>query len=185
METPAPVKANSTRTRLGRPDYRRLAAFRYTLRRFLSFSEMAARRIGLASQQYQALLAVMGHSGQDPITVKDLAHQLLIKHNSAVGLVDRLEAEGLVRRQAGVADRRKVGILLTSKGVRVFEGLAAAHHSELKRIGPELRDFLEYMLTAAASSRAPAEPSPARPAPAAAAARRRGARATERAPVES
>ena len=153
----------STRTRLGSPDYRRLAAFRYTLRRFLSFSEAAARRIGIASQQYQALLAVMGHPGQDAITVKELAHQLLIKHNSAVGLVDRLEAEALVRRQSSVVDRRKVGIVLTPKGVRLFEGLAAAHHAELRRIGPELRNFLEYMLAAAASGHGAAELRPARP----------------------
>ncbi len=153
----------STRARLGKPDYQRLAAFRYTLRRFLSFSEGAARRIGLASQQYQALLATMGHPGRDAITVKELAHQLLIKHNSAVGLVDRLEAETLVRRQASVTDRRKVGIVLTPKGVRVFEGLAATHHAELKRIGPELREFLEYVLAAAASGRDAAELRPARP----------------------
>ena len=137
---------------LGKSDYERLAAFRYTLRRFLSFSEAAARDIGLASQQYQALLAVKGCPGRDAITVNELARQLLIKHNSAVGLVNRLEGEGLVRRQAAVGDRRKVDIVLTPKGTRAFERLAATHHAELARIGPELRDFLEYVLRPSASS---------------------------------
>jgi DNA-binding MarR family transcriptional regulator len=130
---------------LGKSDYEMLAAFRFTLRRFLSFSEAAARRIGLASQQYQALLAVKGCPGRDAITISELAQQLLIKHNSAVGLVNRLEAQGLVRRQAATADRRKVDIVLTSKGTRAFERLAAAHHAELGRIGPRLKDFLEYV----------------------------------------
>jgi DNA-binding MarR family transcriptional regulator len=131
--------------RLGKSDYEKLSAFRYTLRRFLSFSEAAAREIGLASQQYQALLAVRGFPGRDAITVNELAQRLLIKHNSAVGLVNRLEAEGLVRRQAAVGDRRKVDIVLTPKGTLAFERLAATHHAELARIGPELRNFLEYV----------------------------------------
>jgi DNA-binding MarR family transcriptional regulator len=132
--------------RLGKSDYERLAAFRYTLRRFLSFSEAAAREIGLASQQYQALLAVKGFSGPDAITINQLAQQLLIKHNSAVGLVNRLEAEGLVRRQSAVGDRRKVDLVLTPKGGLALERLAATHHAELARTGPELRDVLEYVL---------------------------------------
>lgn len=138
---------------LGKADYEMLAAFRYTLRRFLSFSEDAAREIGLASQQYQALLAVKGYPGRDAITINELARQLLIKHNSAVGLVDRLEGEGLVRRQPAVRDRRKVDVLLTAKGTRVFERLAATHYAELTRIEPELRQFLEYVSRGAAPRR--------------------------------
>jgi DNA-binding MarR family transcriptional regulator len=130
---------------LGKSDYERLAAFRYTLRRFLSFSEAAAHEIGLASQQYQALLVVKGFPGRDAITVNELAQQLLIKHNSAVGLVNRLESEGLVRRQSSIGDRRKVDVVLTSKGTLAFERLAATHHAELARIEPELREFLEYV----------------------------------------
>jgi DNA-binding MarR family transcriptional regulator len=138
-------KRTAARVRLRKADYERLAAFRKTLRRFLSFSEAAARRIGLASQQYQALLVVKGCPARDGITISELAQHLLIKHNSAVGLVDRLEAEGLVRRQPVVGDRRKVDICLTPKGTRVFERLAAVHHAELARIGPQLMDFFEYV----------------------------------------
>jgi DNA-binding MarR family transcriptional regulator len=148
-----------TRALLGKSDYERLATFRYTLRRFLSFSEAAARAIGLASQQYQALLAVKGFPGRESITINELAQQLLIKHNSAVGLVDRLEAEGLVRRQPAPADRRKVEIALTAKGTRVFQRLAATHHAELSRIGPQLRDFLEYV-SPALGVQTPAKASP-------------------------
>ncbi len=137
--------SRSTGALLGKSDYEMLAAFRYTLRRFLSFSEAAARAIGLASQQYQALLAVKGCPGRESITINELAQQLLIKHNSAVGLVNRLEAEGLVRRQPAPADRRKVEIALTAKGTRALQRLAVTHHAELSRIGPQLRDFLEYV----------------------------------------
>jgi DNA-binding MarR family transcriptional regulator len=132
------------RLRLDKSEYEILAAFRYTLRRFLSFSEAAAGEVGLAPQQYQALLAVKGYPGREVVTINELAHQLLIKHNSAVGLVDRLEEEGLVARQTAMDDRRKVNVRLTAKGSRVFQKLAAANRLELQRIGPELSSFLDY-----------------------------------------
>ena len=125
-------------------EYQKLAEFRYALRRFLSFSESAAAEVGLAAQQYQALLAIKGRGGDDSVTINELAHLLLIKHNSAVGLVDRLEAEGLVKRSADAEDRRKVNLRLTARGSRIFERLATAHREELRRIGPELAEFLEY-----------------------------------------
>ena len=125
-------------------EYEMLAAFRYTLRHFLSFSETAAAEVGLAAQQYQALLAIKGCAGRDSVTINELAGLLLIKHNSAVGLVDRLESEGLVKRSIAAEDRRKVNVRLTRKGARVFERLAAAHRDELQRIGPKLSEFLEY-----------------------------------------
>lgn len=129
---------------LAAAEYEVLAAFRYTLRHFLSFSETAAAEVGLASQQYQALLAIKGMPGRDSVTINELAKLLLIKHNSAVGLVDRLESEGLVRRSVAPEDRRKVNVRLTRKGVRVFERLAAVHRDELRRIGPKLAEFLVY-----------------------------------------
>lgn len=141
---PAP---RSTRSRILHPsEYRELAQFRYALRHFLSFSEAAAAELGLAPQQYQALLAITGFGpGDGPgMTINMLAKSLLIKHNSAVGLVDRLEDEGLVTRRAAKDDRRKVNLSLTRKGLRVFERLAAAHRAELQRIGPQLAEFLHY-----------------------------------------
>ena len=125
-------------------EYEVLAAFRYALRHFLSFSDAAAAEVGLASQQYQALLAIKGSHGGDSVTINDLANLMLIKHNSAVGLVDRLESEGLVKRSVAPEDRRKVNVRLTRRGVRVFERLAAVHRDELRRIGPKLAEFFEY-----------------------------------------
>jgi len=134
----------AARRPLDASEYEVLAAFRYTLRHFLSFSETAAAEVGLAAQQYQALLAIRGSPHRDALTINELANVLLIKHNSAVGLVDRLESEGLVRRSVAPEDRRKVNVRLTRKGVRVFERLAVAHRDELRRIGPRLGEFLEY-----------------------------------------
>lgn len=125
-------------------EYDMLAAFRYSLRQFLSFSEKAASEMGLTPQQYQALLAVRAHRGGRPLTITGLAAQMLVRHHSAVGMVDRLEEQGLVRREPATDDRRKVGIRLTARGQRVFDRLATVHRRELRRIGPDLVRFMTY-----------------------------------------
>ena len=50
-----------------------LSEFRYQLRKFLNFSESAAREIGITSQQHQLLLAVMGFPERNFATPRELA----------------------------------------------------------------------------------------------------------------
>jgi DNA-binding MarR family transcriptional regulator len=119
-------------------DIRTLAGFRLALRQFQSFSEQAAEARGLTTQQYQALLAIKGEEGDVPITVTLLAQRLLIKHNSAVGLVDRMEELGLVARPPAEHVRRSGIGNVTARGESVFKRLAIAHQRELRRIAPEL-----------------------------------------------
>ena len=130
-------------------EFRRLAAFRMLLRQFQSFSEQASGAQGLTSPQYQSLLAIKAHEGDAPFTVKVLAQRLLIKHNSAVGLVDRIEQLGLVARQPSQRDRRSVVVELTAQGKRVLNRVAAQHRRELKRIAPELGRHASHFADAA------------------------------------
>ena len=133
---------------LATPDYATLAAFRHTLRRFLHFSESAAEATGLTAQHYQAMLVLRAGVESERLAISDLARQLLIRHNSAVGLVDRLMAQGLVMRKRSPEDRRKVHLQLTAKGNRLLERLAGVHRRELERIGPDLRELLRNVLRA-------------------------------------
>jgi len=120
-------------------DYARLAAFRRALREFMHFSDDAAASVGLTTQHYQAMLILRACPDAERITINELARHLLIKHNSAVGLVDRLVEEGLATREPSSADRRKVELRLSSHGRQVLAKLAAMHQRELKRIGPVLK----------------------------------------------
>ena len=140
--------AHSTRKAAGisKADYERLAAFRATLRRFLRFSEEAAGTVGLTAQQHQALLSVQGMPGRDHATMGELAERLQIKPHSAVELVDRLEAAGLMRREPSPDDGRLVRLRVTAKGLDVLAGLAATHRTELRRLGPELHATLAGIL---------------------------------------
>jgi DNA-binding MarR family transcriptional regulator len=124
-------------------EYEALAAFRYALRQFLAFSESAAAAVGLTPQQHQALLAVKGFPGPEPMTIGALAERLRIRHHSTVGLVDRLAAQGLLARHPGRVDRRQVHLALTASGARVLARLSAVHRAELRRIRPRLITLLE------------------------------------------
>jgi len=126
-------------------NYETLAAFRYELRKFLNFSERAAEAHGLASQQYLALLAIEGFPGRSHVTVGELAERLQIAAHSAVGLVDRLESGGLVKREASGDDRRKVYVKLTRRGRAKLEKLALAHRTELQTAGPLLAGLLKQV----------------------------------------
>jgi DNA-binding MarR family transcriptional regulator len=114
-------------------DYRALAEFRHALRQFLAFSEQAAANGGLTPVQYQALLAIKGMPGADKVSVGGLAQWLGIRHNSCVGLVDRLMTQGLVSKRPDKSDGRRVTLKLTARAERRLEALAAVHRDELKR----------------------------------------------------
>ena len=119
-------------------EYRALAEFRYQIRRFLNTSEQAARAAGLEPQQYLLLLALRGLPEGKQATILTLAERLQLRHHSVVGLIDRLEKRGLVRRVRGKEDRRKVLISLTARGEQILGNLARKRLAELRATGPEL-----------------------------------------------
>lgn len=121
-----------------------MAEFRYQIRRFLRFSEQAARRAGLEPAQHQLLLAVKAHDGEP--TVGDLAERLQLRHHSVVGLIDRLAESGLVRRNRAEGDRRQVRVRLTPKGEAVLRKLSLDHRAELGSAGCALAVSLQAIL---------------------------------------
>lgn len=127
-------------------DYRALAELRYQIRRFLRFSEQAARGAGIEPQQYQLLLTVKGlPEGRKP-TIGELAERLQIQHNSTVELINRLTEHGLVERHRDESDQRQVIIILTPHGEQILRQQAFYHHIELQTIGPALVHTLEAIL---------------------------------------
>lgn len=125
-------------------EYRRLANFRYALRRFLRFSEEAAIAADIPPHQHQALLAIKGFSvDSQSITVGELAERLQIAPHSAVGLVQRLLKEDLVQKQQGQQDRRQARLRLSPRGDEILARLSSLHREELRRIAPQLQALLE------------------------------------------
>ncbi len=127
-------------------DYGALAEFRYHIRKFLRFSERAAREAGVEPQQHQLLLAVKGMPANLAPTIGEIARRLHVVHHSAVELVDRLEEQGLVQRRRSSIDRRQVLVSLTQKGERLLRDLSVYHRRELQTSGPELAAALRRLL---------------------------------------
>lgn len=126
-------------------DYRALAAFRRSLRTFLHFSEEAARAAGVTPAQHQLLLAVKGAPSQLPPSIGDLAESLKLRHHSAVELIDRAAAAGLVERRSDARDGRCQRIALTPLGDEKLAGLSALHLEELRRFKQEALSHLESL----------------------------------------
>jgi DNA-binding MarR family transcriptional regulator len=120
-------------------DYQRLLEFRTGLRRFLRWSEEQSRAVGLSPAQHQLMLAVRGHPDAKGPTIGDVAEYLLLRHHSAVELVDRAEAAGLVRRGRDRDDHRIVRLHLTARGADKLRRLTASTLQELARLSPRLR----------------------------------------------
>jgi DNA-binding MarR family transcriptional regulator len=132
---------------LRKQDYEALAAFRRALRRFMAFSEQAARAARLTPQQHQVLLTIKGAPGREVLSVGEIAAALMIRPHSAVELIDRLVQIGLAERQADAADHRRVNIALTGAADAVLEDLSVAHLEELRRIRPALAGLLRRFET--------------------------------------
>jgi len=131
---------------LSSADFRVLADFRYQIRRFLHFSEEAARAEELEPQQHQMMLAVRALGDGAGPAIGALAEHLFIRHHSAVGLIDRLEERRLVKRARADPDRRLVRVKLTPAGERKLHRLARAHRTELRNFGPRLVETLDALL---------------------------------------
>ena len=133
--------------KISKTKYENLAAFRYALRQFLSFSEAAAKRAGITPQQHQALLAIKGFPGRDAVTVGELSERLQLRHHSTVELVDRLMDLKLVLREQSDIDRRHVHVRLSARGEQILDKLSSVHEEQLRRIGPRLSEVLERLGT--------------------------------------
>lgn len=137
------------------PDYRALADFRHEIRRFLRFSENAARSAGLEPQQHQLLLALKGLPEDKRPTISVLADRLQIQHHSAVELIDRLSKRGMVRRYRSRTDKRQVYVRLTQSGEDVLRQLSLHHLQEIRSAGPVLARVLATAIASANESSTP------------------------------
>jgi DNA-binding MarR family transcriptional regulator len=117
-------------------DYHALAEMRYQIRRFLHFSEQAAREADLTAQQHQLLLALKGLPAGRKATISEVAERLQLQHHSTVELIDRLVERGLIVRLRDGIDRRRVIIQLTPQGEQVLRKLSLLHRHELQLAGP-------------------------------------------------
>jgi DNA-binding MarR family transcriptional regulator len=126
--------------------FRRLAEFRHRIRKFLHYSEEAARAEGIEPQQHQLLLILKGLPKDTRPTLSTLAERLCLRHHSTVELVDRLVERGAARRRHSSEDHREVLVELTPSGEALLHRLSRLHWKELHDSGPALSESLAAVM---------------------------------------
>jgi DNA-binding MarR family transcriptional regulator len=71
---------------------------------------------------------------RDGVTMSELSRMLLVSNGNATAVVDRLEADGMVRRTPSDTDRRTVYVALTPEGIAAFEAMATGHEAEVDKL---------------------------------------------------
>ena len=127
-------------------DYIALAELRLRIREFLRGSDEASRQAGLEPQQYQLLLALRAVADPSQATIGRLAESLHLKHHSVVGLVDRLEARGFVRRRRNADNRREVRVVLLAPGRDAVRNVVSQRLHELRGSGRALVESIAAVL---------------------------------------
>ncbi|HEU5270346.1 MAG TPA: MarR family transcriptional regulator [Jatrophihabitans sp.] len=143
----APARRGSEPARISDRDYARLLTVRTALRRFERWSAEQAAEHGLTASQHQLLLAVRGHDGRPGPTISQVADYLLIRHHSAVELIDRSERAGLVERVPDADDRRVIRLRLSADGARILAALTGAHLEELTRLAALFESLIGTLST--------------------------------------
>src|SRR5262245_34421668 len=128
------------------PDFRAMAELRYQIRRFLHFSEHAARQAGIEPQQHQLMLAVRGLPDNLKPTIGVLAERMQLQHHSTVELIDRLVERGFIFRLRANDDRRRVLVKLTRDGEEFLKKLSLHHLQEWQSAGPKLVKVLQHLI---------------------------------------
>src|SRR5512146_1077009 len=121
---------------LTKPEYERVADFRYSVRRLLRQTELEAAKVGITPQHYQLMLAVKGFPGRESASITELAERLQIRHNAVIGLVNRAEERELVAREPNAPgeDRRIVRVRVMPAGDEALQRLASALRDERRRV---------------------------------------------------
>jgi DNA-binding MarR family transcriptional regulator len=128
------------------PNLKAMAELRYQIRKFLRFSENAARQAGIEPQQHQLLLAIRGLPDGASPTIGVLAERMQLQHHSTVELVDRLVDRNFLCRLRSTNDRRQVLVKLTHDGEEFLQKLSLHHLEELQSAGPTFVKVLNSLL---------------------------------------
>jgi len=110
---------------------------------FERFSSRHIRSLGLTPSQFD-IIATLGNTAG--MSCKELGERTLITKGTLTGVIDRLEARGLLRRRDAEHDRRSFTVALTPAGEREFERVFPAHLSFLRPAfsgfkGPDLNEM--------------------------------------------
>ena len=144
---PPDPEASPPRGALSLAHYRGLAEFRYQIRRFVSFSEQAARAAGLEPPQHQLMLAIHGLPPAKRPNVPTLAERMCMDVDACQTLAEGLVSRGMIRWAANPTDRREKLLALTETGQVLLRTLTSLHRNQVLAVGPSFVQALGAILS--------------------------------------
>jgi DNA-binding MarR family transcriptional regulator len=118
------------------------------LRRIIRTVDMHSHKLGslhkITGPQLGCLLAAKEHG---PLTSAKLAKKVYLSPSTVVGIIDRLEVKGLVRRQRDIKDRRLVYICITPSGEKMVADAPTLLQDTLASALVELPDQEQVAIT--------------------------------------
>lgn len=108
--------------------------------------------------QYDALSALRRQGEPFIMAASELAEANRLTSGAMTNRIDRLEEAGLVRRLSDPADRRRVLVQLSKRGLKLIEGATEARFEAateaLQGLGPKEREALSTLLREVLSAQA-------------------------------
>lgn len=105
---------------------------------YSTFSRVVSGKVaeyGLTTAQF-GILEALHHLG--PLSLGELADKLLVTGGNVTYVMDRLEEQGLVRRERSGEDRRVIVAQLTAEGRELIEGVFPGHARFVREVAAPL-----------------------------------------------
>jgi DNA-binding MarR family transcriptional regulator len=90
-------------------------------------------RFGLTDVQFNILM-ILKEQGPAGLSQQELSEHLIVTKSNVVGLIDRLERSGYVKRMAHPSDRRFNQIVLTQKGEQLELRIEELYFTEVDKM---------------------------------------------------
>lgn len=114
---------------------------------YASYAEVHIRELGLTPSQFDVIATLGNTTG---LTMGEIAEKTLVTKGTLTGIIDRLEAKQLVRREVPEGDRRCFTIMLTPEGEALFRQVFPIHIAYLKerfdKVEPAELELLRVLL---------------------------------------
>ena len=112
---------------------------------FEMYSGAHIKEMGLTITQFD-VVATLGN--QPPMTCKELGEKTLVSKGTMTGVLERLEAKGLIEKLMNTDDGRSYKIGLSKSGDRLFKKVFPEHVEYLgKSIGKLSKKEIEHAVT--------------------------------------
>ncbi|MDO5667042.1 MAG: MarR family transcriptional regulator [Alcaligenaceae bacterium] len=117
-----------------------LRALTSTYQSFTILSNKHVRTVGLTNSQFD-VIATLGGRGQ--LSTSELGRETLTTKGTLTGVLDRLEAKGLITRVQSPDDKRSLQISLSAEGQALFERIFQEH---IAHLAPVFKDMTQEQL---------------------------------------